>query len=384
MHASDTASKDTVSTKTSASAISQPLAQKAHSSGGVLVLQWLTYAFWFWFGVSTSWLAGVVINFFISSNVDSSDWGETLAYPLASVIIMMIIALVTDMLYAKHEPAKKIGGANVIMLLHVVPFVLMAIGALVTVVFALINMLISNDLVSAEDGPLQIMLVAIVALVLLGLAAARVFFGDKPRLRLIVRLAFIVVALGFIIAGIFGPALQAIRTKDDRLVERALPSLASDIRDYTRKNDKLPDSLSSVSYGGYNDTAKQVQLAIDKRLIRYKPNTQPAGEGSTYNPGEEIFNESMGKSSGISYYPSEPYPNSKRFYYQLCATYKYEKKSRYSYSEGLNYAQDNSASMASDYISSYVTISSHPAGEVCYNLYADGSYGDAVPLDATE
>ena len=362
----------------------QPAPQKAQNSGGVLVLQWLTYAFWFWFSVSASWLAGVVINFFVSGGTSSYEWGSVLAYPLASVIIMLIIALVTDFFYAKHEPEKKTGGANVIMLLHVVPFVLMAIGALVTIVFAFIGMLLNSDPIASTDGPLQVMLVSLVVVVLLGLAAARAFFGSKPRVRLIARIGMIVIALGFIIAGIAGPAVEAVRTKDDRLIERALPSLSSDIREYVQDNNKLPATLSDVTHNS-SYSADAVQLVIDSGLVKYKPNTLPAKDGNSYDPGDEP----SGLKSGVSYrLPSQPEDTTKRFYYQLCTTYKNEKKDRYNYSynERDAYTKGNSvSSVASDYRYDYVTsISAHPAGDVCYNLYADGGYGSIVPMDATE
>lgn len=362
----------------------QPAPQKAQNSGGVLVLQWLTYAFWFWFSVSASWLAGVVINFFVSGGTSSYEWGSVLAYPLASVIIMLIIALVTDFFYAKHEPEKKTGGANVIMLLHVVPFVLMAIGALVTIVFAFIGMLLNSDPIASTDGPLQVMLVSLVVVVLLGLAAARAFFGSKPRVRLIARIGMIVIALGFIIAGIAGPAVEAVRTKDDRLIERALPSLSSDIREYVQDNNKLPATLSDVTHNS-SYSADAVQLVIDSGLVKYKANTLPAADGNSYNPGDAL-DYASGSKSGVSLdSPLRSISGANRFYYQLCTTYKTEKKDRYNYSERNTYTKGDSVGVAANYRYDYVTsISSHPAGSVCYNLYADSGYGSIMPMDATE
>lgn len=48
-------------------------------------------------------------------------WADKLAYPLASVIVMLGISLVADWFYTKHEPLRKTGASNVIMLLHMVP-----------------------------------------------------------------------------------------------------------------------------------------------------------------------------------------------------------------------------------------------------------------------
>ncbi len=368
----------------SAPAPSQEPPQKPqNNSGGVLVLQWLTYAFWFWFAVSTSWLAGVVINFFVAGSTSYSEWGDQLAYPLASVIITLLIALVADFFYAKHEPEKKIGGANVIMLLHVVPFVLVAIGALVTIVFALINMLLNSDPITDTDGPLQIMLVALVVVVLLGLAAVRAFFGSKPRIRLIAKLAFVAVAAGFIVAGIAGPAVEAVRTKDDRLIEQALQSLSSDIRNYVSENNKLPASLSDVTYGEKSYSASAVQKLIDSKLVTYKANTLPSSN-SSYDPSDIrtqlcVDSPTAGVCSPDS---STDSSSTKRFYYQLCTSYKTERKDRYNYSERNVYTKGDSVGTALDYRYNYVSsISAHPAGDVCYNLYADSGYGSIKPMD---
>lgn len=361
-----------------------PVVYSSGNSGGVLVLQWLTYAFWFWFSVSTSWLAGVVINFFVAGSTSYSEWGSQLAYPLASVIITLLIALVADFFYTKHEPEKKTGGANVIMLLHVVPFVLLAIGALVTIVFALINMLLNSDPITDTDGPLQIMLVALVVVVLLGLAAVRAFFGSKAHVRLIAKLAFVVVAAGFIVAGIAGPAVEAVRTKDDRLIEQALPSLSSDIRDYANENNKLPANLSDVTYDESSYSASAVQKLIDSKLVTYKANTVPSSD-SSYDPSDISTNVCVNSpTAGVCSPDSSLYPSSatKRFYYQLCTTYKTEKKDRYNYSERNAYTKGDSVGTAANYRYDYVNdISSHPSGDVCYNLYADGSYGSIKYMD---
>lgn len=345
------------------------------------MLQWLTYAFWFWCGISVSWLAGVVINFFVAGNTGSYEWGSVLAYPLASVVIMLGIALVTDFFYAKHEPEKKLGGANVIMLLHVVPFVLIAIGALVTIVFALLNMLLNSDPIASTDGPLQVMLVALVVAVLLGLAATRAFFGSKPRVRLLARAAFIVVAVGFIVAGVAGPALEAVRTKDDRLIEQALPSLSSDIRDYVSEHNKLPAALSDVTYDESSYSAGAVQKLIDSKLVTYKANTLPSSN-SSYSPSDIRTQLCVDSPTAGVCSPDSTNSDTKRFYYQLCTTYKAEKKDRYNYSERNAYTKGDSVGTALDYRYNYVSsISAHPAGDVCYNLYADSGYGGIKYMD---
>lgn len=358
-----------------------PLPVAEHSSGGVLVLQWLSYAFWLWCSISVSVLAGIVINYFISSS-KSYQWGDKLAYPLASVIIMLAIALITDKVYAKHEPAKKGGGANVIMLLHVVPFILISIGALVTVVFSFITMLLNSDPLATVDGPIKVMLVSLIVALLFGLISARAFYGGKSKVRRATWIVTVALSVGFIVAAVAGPAADAIRTKDDRLIEQALPSLASDIRDYVSTTDKLPATLADVTHED-SYTSDAAQKLISSKLVTYKANTI-ASKNSTYDPGDVSVNTCVGATSstdcGVSY-------GAKRFYYQLCASYKREKKSEYNYTDDADYTVGTSVGVVADYRYNYVSsISSHPAGEVCYNLYADGGYdySKITPMSATE
>ncbi len=362
------------STTAPATPATVPVAHQEHTPGGAFVLQWLSYAFWFWYGVSMSWLAGVVINYFVTRS-HSVAWAGELAYPLAAVIVMMVITLVTDWFYTKHEPARKTGGANVLMLLHAVPFVLIAIGSLITMVFSLLTMVLNSNPVATIDGPLQVLLVALVVAAIFGLLAFRIVFGGrKAGARKVTWIVLGVLALGFIIAAFAGPALEAARTKQDRLIETALPSLSSDIRNYAQKNDKLPATLTDVSHNE-TDQASAVQLLIDQKLVTYKPNTIPAKEGNSSVPGEDDGVVVPAKTSSTIYPPAS---GQKRFYYQLCTTYRDEKKSTSNYTNsgmGANYTTDMSAGVSADYRYDYVySIASHPAGQVCYNLYADGKY----------
>ena len=375
---SDRADKEKVAMKESSipkaveRAINEPVvAHDDKPNGGIFVLQWLTYAFWLWFCIAMSVLAGVVINYFVSHS-DGYQWGGELAYPLSAVIVMLLFALIADMFYARFEPKIKRGGANVIMLLHVVPFILVSIGALVTVIFSLITMLLNSDPVADVDGPLKVMLVSLIVAGLFALLAARALFGgSKPMLRKLTWGIFSLVAIGFIIASIAGPAAKAMSTKQDRLVEQALPALASDIREYAQKNDKLPEALTDVTHTRNSDSSA-VQKMIDEKLVTYKPNTVESTTGNTYTPGDE-------EDSSVRPYSAPDGQNTKRFYYQLCTKYTAEKKSQYNYTNdytsGAQASTDLSAGVATKYRYDYMSsISQHPAGDVCYNLYADGKY----------
>ncbi len=356
--------------------VTPPSAPHAHNenSGGVLVLQWLTYAFWGWFGVSTIWLAATVFTYFVTHS-SSVEWSGLLAYPLAAVIILFIIALITDILYRRREPVKKVGAANVIMLLHVVPFVLIAISGLITVVFCLITMVLNSSPLKTTDGPFITMLTSLVGVLIYATLAARVFFGGrKAVVRTVALSLFGVLAIGLIIAALVGPASDAVRTKQDRLIEEALPSLSSDIRSYVSKNNKLPEKLTDITHTD-TDNSAMVQQMIDEKLVTYKPNTLPSSTGNTYNPDDEAMTTTK-SSAGASILP---YPTTgKKYYYQLCVTYKGEKKSSYNYTNDMNSTTSGNAGVASDYrYNTVYSISSHPAGNVCYNLYAGDDYAYA-------
>ncbi len=350
------------------------------SGGGTAVLQWLSYAFWFWFAISTTWLAGAVISYFIRQN-QQDDWAQALVYPLSAVITLLLISVVTDVLYAKYEQAKKSGAGYVIMLLHVVPFILIVIGSLVAGVFSLITMLLNSDPANGVEGPLQAFWTAVVAAVLFSVLAIRVFFGGANKLlKRGAWLIFGLLAVGFIVAAILGPIGEASRTKQDRLVETALPMLASDIRDYAVKNDKLPASLGEVRHNNL-PSASSVQALIDAKLVTYKPNSLPAKEGNSYTPGDTdgagIPIDLNTTSTGATVQPIDIGGGTKRFYYQLCTAFTAERKSTYTYESqsAASYTTDLGVGAMRDYrYDSVYSIAEHPKGQVCYNLYADGKY----------
>lgn len=347
--------------------------------GGLLVLQWLSYAFWFLYGVSMSWLAVLVVKFFTTQN-HSSEWSEEsgLVYPLAAVIVMSISALVADWFYAKHEVAHKQGGAKVIMLLHAVPFVLMSIGSLIAMVFSLLMMMLGGSVGDSSES-IRVLLVGLVMAIVYGSLAFRVVFGGrKAIIRKAIWAVLGILALGFTVAAFVGPALETSRTKQDRLVESALSSIASDIRAYTRKNKKLPSSLNDLGGSGLSQSNTDKQV-VDKKLVDYKPNTHPArSSGSLNKGGPGLVDPLAGRSN-----------NSKdqRFYYQLCTNYRSEKKARSSYVSGMkaNYIKDTGIGTIADYWSDYIySTASHPAGQVCYCMHADTSRSISYQYDTND
>lgn len=349
-------------------AVVEGIATEVHehraNSPGALVLQWLSYAFWGWFGTALAVLASITFGYFIAGS-DATFWGDNLAYPLAAVIVMLVIALATDFFYARHEPVHKRGAASVIMLIHVVLYMLTVVGALIGIVFGVIRMLITADPVNSMDGTKVFMLTALVAAVVFGAISFRSLFAGKKRgVRKAFWLLMSILALGFVVVSIAGPAMKANSTKNDRLIETALPSLASDIREYTRENDKLPASLSQVKSSFSDVPNEQVQMMVDRNLVTYKPNSKPAKTDPLYS-AQSSKTQPTKSQSGVQI--TTPEKGLKTFYYQLCVTYKEAKNSKYY----------RSSDRENDYTSSYVSTYTHPKGEVCYSISAQGKYPQA-------
>ncbi len=330
--------------------------QKQHGSGGVMVLQWLSYAFWGWFGVAFTWLTGVVTAYFVSGN--SVDVVAGLAYPLASVIVMGILAAVTDLIYARREPAQKVGGANAIMLIHVVLFVLIAVAAAVTAVFACISMLLNTDPSAGTDAQVIVIWTSVSTILLFALSAVRALFGGrKPLFRRIHWIAMAVFAVVIIVLSLVGPVAGVQSTKDDRIIEEGLPSVSNAIRTYVVDNDTLPTTLSQLKKDNAIDSSAAMDQLIDRGMVRYTPNVKPA----TQDDYSELYNYG--------------YKSGKTYYYRLCVTYAHVKKSSGIYTS-------DTASVSGGGYESYLYVYSHGKGEKCYDMEAPTN-GIVYPMDDT-
>jgi hypothetical protein len=309
-----------------------------YSTPGTLVLQWLTYAFWGWTALALIWLTFLGVSYFIAPDSRRYDEG-TVAYSLAAVLVLFAISVICDVLYTRREPLQKAGASMVIMIIHAVIFALFGIGALIAAVFAVVNMLING----IGDG-------AKIAL-LTGLIIAVVYAGTllrtlNPLKRgLTSRAYWIFMALvvaGVTAMGIIGPAAYERSTRDDRLIERALPQLSEVINNHTAKSGELPKNLSEVR-GTVGDEGRQL---IDRNLVEYKTKgkVEPNAADAILDPSRSV--------------PA----NAPVYAYELCVTYKAEKNSPYP-----AYAPESpSVSVDTTY---------HEAGRVCYNLQTWYGYG---------
>ncbi len=321
------------------------------NTSGVLVLQWLTYAFWGWTVLAMSILTATVI----SSFIDKSSSNGFTPYGIAAVLVLLPIAAGCDFFYSKHEPSKKTGASALVMIIHAVIFALFGIGSLIVAVFSLISMFTSSsDTSGAQIGLYS----AIVIFILYALTFLRTLNpgGRMSQLRRFY-MVFMVIAVGIIgLLGLLGPVANAHKTRNDKLIESNLNDIEQGIDDYARVNKKLPNSLDAVDYKG--DSAK----LLDTRLVEYKASTLPAS--SIPSPTSYSRTTALNKTAAAAL------PQDVTFYYQLCVTYKEAS------SDG--YSSYNSPSRQTDDYTTDVSPYDHPAGHICYKIkttnYGDGNY----------
>jgi hypothetical protein len=300
-----------------------------HAGPGLIVLQWLTYAFWGWTVLALSSLIVSVLAFYISD----SDTSGFAPFGIAAVLVLLPISAVCDFFYSKKEPLKKVGASALVMVIHAVIFALFAIGSVIVAVFSLVNMFTSG---STTDEGAQ---VALYGSMIIGLLYGATFLRTlrPPKLVRVAKVytALMIGAIGIIIIlAITGPVFRERETRTDRLIESNLSAVSRAVNDYADQNDRLPEDLSKVDLDG------SAQELVDKNLVDYKPNTKQATPGSL----------SRTQSRGVSLTDSLDMT----YYYQLCVVYK--EKSSYYYASSATY----------DTYESYVSPHNHPAGEVCY------------------
>ena len=335
-------SNDTVQTQADAPVVSAPQAvtepaapAKVVNNPVTLVLQWLTYAFWGWFALAMLWLSFVTFMYF-TNTASTSDWSEVVAYPIAAVVVLLLMAGITDFFYARREPAHKAGIATAIMVIHTVIFALCGVGLVVTAVFITLQLLLNSD--PSTQGLRSALYMALVGVgIYIVLVVRTVLVAKIKRLPLITLGVLGVVALLFAVLCVVGPMARAIATKQDRQVESALPVVKQSIDDYVREKNKLPTSLHDVTLQDENGEAKDL---IEKGVIEYEVKS-PVVNQMAYRIGQ-----------------------STTYYYALCATYTHDKGSSYSRYNDTTPKSDNDVKSYQTYIDDY----SHKAGRQCYNL----------------
>lgn len=321
---------------------SAALAEATHgdNSAGVIILQWLTYAFWGWTVLALSALTAAVL----SNMIADADTGGFTPYAIAAVLVLLPIALVCDHLYSKHEPEKKVGGAMIVMVIHAVIFGLLGVGSLIWSAFNIVALMTG----STDHPALQVSLYS--SLIVTAYYAITFVRTLSPVRFKWIRRAFQIFMLASIsiiaILGIVGPVASANKTKDDKLIQNNMSSVTTAISSYSRANKKLPESLNDLSLSG--DSKK----LVEKNLLRYTPNTYQA-------PTSQNSSKTSTTTKPTTSTTYNTLSATTTYYYTLCATFKQKSSG---YSEGDNYYSPTTEYSSSAY------VYRHPAGEVCYKL----------------
>lgn len=306
---------------------------KPQNSAGVIVLQWLTYAFWGWTLLAVNWLIFMVV----FSILKHQDVSSMIPYAIASVLVLLPISFVCDLLYGKREPAKKTGAAVLVMVVHAVIFALFSIGSLIAVVFNIVQMTIST---SNDTETLVAWMVSFCICALLYAFTFLRTLNPRPTLHLtkIYPISMSAVIVGLIVAAFVGPVAISAQTKNDRDITDNLSYVSSAIGEYINENKKLPNSLKDVSF---NEAAEAI---VKNGLVTYIKEGASTSNKSKQNSASSISTD--------QYYR-----------YQLCVTYK-EKDTRNSL-----YTSYGAQTSSDNYSLSPYTYG-HPAGRVCYKLEA--------------
>lgn len=315
--------------------------QPIHNGPGTLVLQWLTYAFWGWTVLALAWLTSISVGFFLNPSSTESYESTMISYSLAAVVVLFVISLLCDIFYSRLEPLKKTGAAMVIMIIHAVIFGLFGIGSLIAAVFGVVRLLIGDSSGSSygDSGAWTTIITGLIIALVYGATLLRTLRPFKmKRSSLIYWIFMAVVTVTITVLAIVGPTWNARLTRDDRLIERALPQLSSTINDQTSKEDALPKTLAEVR----DKASEEARVLIDRNLVEYKP-------------GKEVT--SVTPLSIPEAKSPVPAPDDKAFSYTLCVTYKAKKGSDY-------YPARDIASYSNTSPDTY----QHPAGRVCYDL----------------
>lgn len=325
---------------------------QSHNSAGVLVLQWLSYAFWGWMIASLWWLSSVAIGHFIDGGDDIlGDFGSFSAYLLAATLVLFIIALVTDIVYSRREPMPKTGAAMVIMIIHTVVYALFGIGAVIAAVFASVQLMIGDS-----DGygvtATTVLLSALLAASVYGALLLRIVRPKASRLIAKVYWVYVcIVAIAVMVFAVIGPIAEVRLSKSDSQIESGLPQVSTQINRYTTNNLKLPASLDDIK----SQLTGNAKVIIDQKLVSYQPGAviSPASASTTATSGTSL-QESVDQAK-VADRPA--------YNYTLCVEYKYDKNGDY----------------ASDYTDpTYRTTTPstyyHAKGKVCYDLVTSDTY----------
>ncbi|MCB9823056.1 hypothetical protein H6800_02170 [Candidatus Nomurabacteria bacterium] len=303
---------------------------------GIIVLQWLTYAFWGWTIVALGTLLGTTVSYLI----DGADTGGFTPYGIAAVLVLLPISAVCDLFYSKYEPTKKTGAASVVMVIHAVIFALLAIGSLIAVVFSLISLVTSGS----ESKQTHVAIITALSLsIIYSITFLRTLHPAKLKwLSRVYLFVMLLVSSTVIVLGIVGPVNNERLTKTDKLFTNNASVLKHSIDSYATKNSDLPKSLKDIDSKNPN-----VNALVNSQLLDYTPNVKKKSLIGGYTSSKYLDEDSQ-------------YYNNYTYYYQLCFKYSKSDTSPSSYYSDSLYNDEK-------YVS-YINTYGHEAGKVCYNL----------------
>lgn len=294
------------------------------SNAKEIVLQWLSYSFWFWLLFVEGVILGSSLAYFIADKGGDYTW---VVYMLAPLIVLLPAAVITDHFYKKIETVNKRGFSSVVMVVSAVLACLIAVGSLITVVVSAVGLILESG---GSSGRIVVVISSLIASVLSLLLFIRIIHIE--RLDWIRKNFSIMIGVITAITAaltIFGPMSYAFSRKSDRLVENEYNNITREIKDYTSSNNgELPGSLSDV------DLKAATQEAVEVGDITY----------------EKVNNEYDDDSLSEPYYRGSNKENK----YKLCVTWDHEKVSDYE-------------SSGSD--SDVFLFHSHKKGKQCYTEY---------------
>lgn len=319
------------------------------NSPSVAIFQWLSYAFWGWTAVATAALIATCVNFAL--NGYSSNY-ESVAYVVAAALVLLPIAFVCDILFSRQERNEKNRVGMVIVVIHAVLYALIAVGALATLVFSLVGMVISDTADINEQIVTAVTAASVV--VFLGVLVVRIM---KPMVgtpfRTLVRGGLAAIVLAAMIWGIAGPVAQTIMRKDDDRVKQATEYIQVYVNSYAGTNNSLPETIdeaiSSPSAFLTDREADIVRSALEDGLLTYTPNIRPVEESR----------------------PDGTIDIQRTYFYELCVTYAYDDENR-------NDSTRYFSSSPELYVDG-VPGSSTKAGTECYDVNTT-NYGEVKPL----
>lgn len=326
-----------------------PVTKKPGFDGpALIVLQWLSYAFWGGTVIAISVLVASVLAF----NISKTSIGDSVLYGLAAVLVLLPISLICDFMYLRHEPDYRTRSSSVVMTVHAVLFALFGIGSLITVAFSIVSLMVSS---SGHDNVMVTLYSSLIITFLFVMLFLRTVLPKKYAKMRLLFMTIMIISVGLVCAfGIFGPIADAQLTRNDKLIESNLSTVSDAVNTYASNNNRLPDNLSSLTLSG--DAKK---LVTDK-LVTYKKDVPPS-----------------------SSYPAV----STDFYYQLCVNYKKASTEPYTTTTTTtNYSSSSSSPSATLYpggneYNYYFSATPHPAGDKCYKLVTYGN--EIVPMSNT-